>query len=266
MFKTSKPEIKTVKKWTNDKIEELKGCFLWTDWDIFFENSDVDSATDAITDNIALCTDSIIPQVTVKRYQNNKPFFDRGVSECLRRKKAAFKAGDSSGVKIAQKDLNRQLRAARSRHREQAEDHLATSNTKKLWDSIKHMPNMDSKRKPLCGQDELARANELNNFYMRFDTDTVSECNVILNNVECDKDSDRILIDAQTVTKIFRTMRTNKATGPDNMSAFLLKTFAEELTPAWHKLFQLSVDTSTVPVRWKQSIIIPVPKTMIIDQ
>lgn len=44
------------------------------------------------------------------------------------------------------------------------------------------------------------------------------------------------------------------------MSAFLLKTFAEELTPAWHQLFQLSVDTHTVPELWKRSIIIPVPK------
>ena len=55
-------------------------------------------------------------------------------------------------------------------------------------------------------------------------------------------------------------MQTNKATGPDGMCAFLLKTCAEELTPAWHRLFQLSLDTCTVPEIWKKSIIVPVPK------
>lgn len=44
------------------------------------------------------------------------------------------------------------------------------------------------------------------------------------------------------------------------MSTFLLKTFAEELTPAWQQLFQLSIDTQTVPEIWKKSIIVPVPK------
>lgn len=148
VFKTSKPEVKTVQRWTNDKKEELKGCFLWTDWDIFFEDADMNSATEAITDYISFCVDSIIPQVTVRRYLKNKPYFD-GVEECWRRKRACFNAGDSSGVKTAQKDLNHQLKAARSRHREQAEQHLAASNSKKLWDSIRHMTNMDTKRKPL---------------------------------------------------------------------------------------------------------------------
>lgn len=66
--------------------------------------------------------------------------------------------------------------------------------------------------------------------------------------------ADRILIDPQEVTKIFKTIHTNEATSPENMSALLLKTFAEELSSAWPKLFQRSSDTHTVPVlqalRW----------------
>ncbi len=44
------------------------------------------------------------------------------------------------------------------------------------------------------------------------------------------------------------------------MSAFLLKTFTEELTSAWQRLFHLSVDARSVPELWKKSIIVPVPK------
>lgn len=123
-------------------MEEPKGCFFWT---IFLEDADMNSATDAITDYISFCIGSIISQVTVKRYLNNKPYFDRGVEECLWRKGAAFNAGDSSGVRTAQKDLNQQLKAGRNRPREQAKQHLVVSNPKKLWDSSRHVTNTDTK-------------------------------------------------------------------------------------------------------------------------
>ncbi len=58
----------------------------------------------------------------------------------------------------------------------------------------------------------------------------------------------------------FLKLHTNKATGPDNMSTFVLRTFAEELSPAWHKLFQFSIDTHTVPVMWKNLLSSRYPK------
>ena len=51
-----------------------------------------------------------------------------------------------------------------------------------------------------------------------------------------------------------------KATGPDGIPAFLLKTFAEELAPAWCPIFQLSVNSHRVPILWKTSYITSVPK------
>ena len=53
----------------------------------------------------------------------------------------------------------------------------------------------------------------------------------VLDNVICNVSRDRIVLEPHTVTKVFKSIQSNKATGPDNMSAFLLKTFAEELSP-----------------------------------
>ena len=51
------------------------------------------------------------------------------------------------------------------------------------------------------------------------------------------------------VTRLFRAINTNKATGPDGVSAFpFMKTCADELTPAWvSKVFQRQVGSHTVP-------------------
>lgn len=51
-----------------------------------------------------------------------------------------------------------------------------------------------------------------------------------LKGVRC-KVQNRIWMDQQSATLVFKSILTNKATGSDNMSAFLLKTFAEEVTP-----------------------------------
>lgn len=260
VFKSTKPEKHTIKLWTSEKSEELRGCFLSTDWDVFLNDADMDSATESITDYINFCIDAVIPSKTVRRYPNNKPYFNSDIKECIKRKNAAFKVGNKGAIRAAQKDLNFHLRTARRQHKDSAEQDLSECNARKLWDSIKQMTNMTVKRKPLSALNERARANDLNNFYMHFNVDNSEKCANVLENVVCDLNAHRIEIQLETVVKTFKCIYTKKATGPDGLSAFILKSFADELSPAWQKLFQLSVDSYSIPKLWKTSIILPIPK------
>ena len=143
----------------------------------------------------------------------------------------AFRSGDTAALRAAQKELNIELRKSRRVFKERAEQDLANSNTKRLWDSIREMTNMKSERKPIFALDEGARANELNNFFMRFECDTSQGCNDVINGLNCDDVVNRLVIDQDTVRRVFKSIQTNKATGPDGMHASLLKTCAEELAP-----------------------------------
>lgn len=72
--------------------------------------------------------------------------------------------------------------------------------------------------------DELTKANELNYFYKRFDNRDFSvECDMVLDSIVID-DADRFEIDPKSINKVFKQISVNKATGPDGISAFLLKT------------------------------------------
>lgn len=51
VLKSSKPQLKTVLRWTKDSTETLRSCFLSTDWSIF-HSSDLEEATVIITDYI----------------------------------------------------------------------------------------------------------------------------------------------------------------------------------------------------------------------
>lgn len=63
----------------------------------------------------------------------------------------------------------------------------------------------------------------MNEFFVRFDdNDPVSECEVILQTVECGTEA-RLFVNPQEVTTLFRKICTKKSTGPDGISPHLLQ-------------------------------------------
>ena len=58
--------------------------FVCTDWDIFHE-LDMRKSTQAATDYIHFCVDSVIPQITLKAYPNNKPYITEEVTDWVKR-------------------------------------------------------------------------------------------------------------------------------------------------------------------------------------
>ena len=108
---------------------------------------------------------------------------------------------------------------------------------------------------------EQSRTNKLYDFVLRFDTQNYSlECNNILqSNTTADLCS-RLVVEPLKIQALFSYVCKKKSAGPDGISAFLLKTFVAELTPAWCPVFQRSADSHLVPALWKKSTIIPFPK------
>ena len=52
----------------------------------------------------------------------------------------------------------------------------------------------------------------------------------------------------------------SKAPGPDGFKGRVLKVCAPQLGPVFARLFQLFLDSISVPRAWKSSVIIPIPK------
>ena len=52
----------------------------------------------------------------------------------------------------------------------------------------------------------------------------------------------------------------HSATGPDAISAWMLRMFAEEVAPSIASLFNLSLSLGKLPNDWKHSSVVPIPK------
>ena len=57
------------------------------------------------------------------------------------------------------------------------------------------------------------------------------------------------------MAKLLRNLNPHKATGPDDISAQLLKTNAKQLAESISKFFQTSIDQGKIPDDWKEALV-----------
>jgi hypothetical protein len=55
------------------------------------------------------------------------------------------------------------------------------------------------------------------------------------------------------VLKLLNNINSHKATGPDGIPARLLHEYASFIAPAPIKIFQISVNTGTIPDEWRSA-------------
>ncbi len=75
-LKSTKPVLKTVKRWTNEAERDFQACFHLTDWSVFeAAATDLDLLTETVTSYISFCEDMCIPTRTHLTYNNDKSWF-----------------------------------------------------------------------------------------------------------------------------------------------------------------------------------------------
>ncbi|KAK3083079.1 hypothetical protein FSP39_013376 [Pinctada imbricata] len=69
-----------------------------------------------------------------------------------------------------------------------------------------------------------------------------------------------ITVTENGVTKLLKGINPFKATGPDEIPAFIMKNTADSLSPYLTYLYQFSLDTGTVPDDWRKANVVPIYK------
>ena len=70
---------------------------------------------------------------------------------------------------------------------------------------------------------------------------------------------DEYVIDLPTTIQALRKVKTNKATGPDNVPAWILKNHANILAGPLTAIFNSSLREGIIPDTWKSANVIPIP-------
>ncbi len=101
-------------------------------------------------------------------------------------------------------------------------------------------------------------ANELNIFYSRFvNTNFCTERDEVSDSIP---QYVPVTLTEHEIASSLACIKPNKAPGPDGLRGRVLKDCTMQLKGVLTKLFQLLLDSCTVPKIWKTSNIVPIPK------
>uniref|UniRef100_A0A9J8BSP0 Reverse transcriptase domain-containing protein n=1 Tax=Cyprinus carpio carpio TaxID=630221 RepID=A0A9J8BSP0_CYPCA len=262
-LKSAKPVVRTVKRWTSETEQDLQACFDLTDWSVFeAATTDLDELTETVTSYISFCEDICIPTRTYLTFNNDKPWFTAKLRHLRQAKEDAFRNGDRVLYNQARNTLNKEIRAAKRTYSKKLEDQFTSNDSTSVWKGVRAITNY--KTPSPCTEANQRLANDLNEFYCRFETPNTHSDHLSTQPLTPPaialSTPPALQISEDDVRQVFRKHKRRKAPGPDGVTPACLKTCADQLAPIFSQTFNRSLELCEVPSCFKRTTIVPVPK------
>ncbi len=137
-LKSSKPVLRTVKRWTNEAEQDLKACFDLTDWSVFEATStDLDELTETVTSYI--CEDICIPTRTFLSFNNDKPWFTGKLKQLRQAKEDAYRSGDKILYNQVRNRLTKEIRVAKKYYSEKLKKELSANDPASVCTGLRNI-------------------------------------------------------------------------------------------------------------------------------
>ena len=246
--------------------------FPWNDY--CFRTRDPDLAATAVGEVVDSGMRAYIPY-SLTTFSPSNPWFDRACSSAISDREGAHRSYQASPSELthatfisARNRCSAKLRRARSSFHKRKIDKLNSSPTEKCFWSLskKIFNNFCNSRFPSLirpdGSIACSPTDKANLFGSYFSANSsLSDSNApdpptqpLSNPIPS------IIISARKVRRVLRSLKTDKASGPDGVPPRFLKEFAEGLAPVLCRLFRLILISCTYPSSWKHALVQPVPK------
>ena len=207
--------------------------------------------------------DSCIPsRWTTLRY--NLPWFNHSLKSLARRKQRLYNKAKTSGkqndwkaLRVSSKLMHRRLKEARNAYISDYLGEAIEENPQRFWSYInqlkKEEPGIaDFEINGSIIRDNKSKADIVNNqFSSVFTQEDLSNIpDIGYHRIPA---IDSLSITTNGVAKQLSLLKTNKASGPDAISLWFLKEHAAEIAPILTNISQDSIESGTVPSRWKSA-------------
>ena len=124
------------------------------------------------------------------------------------------------------------------------------------------IPTLHESRQFHCYYTDREKAKLLNNHFSHNFNNSLPP--LLPDNVQMTDSSDipeDLLCTVEEMTYLLSTINPSKASGPDRISARMLRSTASNIAPAITKLFNLSLILGKLPKEWKVAQVTPIPKS-----
>ena len=256
MARRSCAQIKRVYDYRNSNI----ACFLKVlksqPWQLFYRfNGDIDAKYDLFCKMIQPALDCI-PSSFVEISQSDKPWITPVLKLLINRRYEAYRKGNFqkyNHLKIKVKHAIITAKAAWAQRLKQ-KPHGIWKAMKSVSPKPAHSVISLYERFPTATD----AADALNNFLASLFTPETTIYPTFGNMQE--KESWDVKIDVKLTSEMLRNLKPNKSAGSDELSPRLLRAAHEVLAGPLTHLFACSISACQIPLKWKQAIVVPIPK------
>ena len=217
---------------------------------------------------------AIKDHVLTKRTQarHSQPWMDTRLRQASRRKNRAFHKAkqtkshvDWNRYKRLRMQAQKDMRSAHKKYMEEIVSNDLKENLKVFWSYIKRKRQEPTGVASLKNKDGFIHSDSSSKMEILNDQFVSAYTREDKSNIPKKGSSDHptmdsILVHQNSVHKLLRDLKIHKATGPDEVPAFILKSAASQLSPILTRLYQYSLDNGEVPTDWKNAHIVPVFK------
>lgn len=222
------------------------------------------------TKTLEIIQNRVPTKMSSSRFSN--PWMNTDIRRATRRKQRAHtksrktkKKRDIKRYERLQKEVKSMINEAHKQYLVNTVSEDFNTKSKKFWSYVKSKRQDSTGVSPLKNaegflqSDSVTKAEILNQqFQSAFTAEDTS--NIPSKGDSPFPDMEAIQVNTEGVRKLLLNLKVDKATGPDSIPAFILKTASDELAPMLTRLFQLSLETGEVPHDWRQAWVVPIFK------
>ncbi|KAK3537688.1 hypothetical protein QTP70_017909 [Hemibagrus guttatus] len=161
--------------------------------------------------------------------------------------------------KAAKYGLRKAITEAKTQYREKLDSFYSTADAGRIWQGLQHITDYTTTTGTTISPSDIL-PDDLNTFYACFET---SSDNTERRHTHIGTSQPPFflpIVSSAVVQKALRKINTCKAAGPDNIPWQALRVCATELADVLTSTFNLSLSQSTVPICFKTTTIVPLPK------
>jgi hypothetical protein len=235
---------------SSTNVQNLRSMIISTDFDQF-QDPDTDTFVSVFTDYLKFCYDLCCPLETLIVYPNK--LSSAYLKQLRRRKELAYKNKNAAELKRLNLLIKHEVSEL---NRKFTEEIFSSGKPADMWNGLNRL---SGKRKAqLILPNSL---NDLNESFVYKNTNLVDELKLphlqqtIFSPVE-----------HHETFNILRKLRCNSSSGSDGLSPAIFKYCAAELAEPVTNILNRTLSSGKVPLSWKSSKIIPLPKPKVLHQ
>ena len=246
-------------------------------WDQCFDNDDIDVVCQNWTTSFLNIARQFIPNKVVEIRPRDAPWFNSELRKLKRHKdkmhkkaKTTHSVDDWANFRSLRNQYTNKLREAEKMHRESLATSLKHSkqiNPKHWWHITKQFMGKNKENSiPPMEENNITyfnpkdKADAFNKAFLSFSRLDTTGAHLPDLTYRTAARIDNIPILESDVLDILKSLDTSKASGPDGISAKMLKETAHSIAPSLTKLFQKSYNLSKIPHLWKEANVLPLHK------